>query len=132
MTPAHPLSKIIPLDIEAFDLAAGLRAGVACALPVVLAEILNRPEYTWIGTIGFWGCIVDPGGAWSTRLSALLSFSLLAILGCALALLAAASPAASVALVLLWSFAGAYARCLGAIAGSVGLLLSVEVLVTLQ
>jgi uncharacterized membrane protein YccC len=125
------LSRAVPLDSEALSIAAGLRAATACAIPVSIAEISGHRELSWIAIIAFWGCLADTGGAWRTRLSAVAGFTLMATLCCAFALLAARSIWLAVSFVVLWSFAGAFARLWGNAASTVGSLLVSECIVCL-
>lgn len=129
--PADRLRALVPLDLEAISLAAGLRAAVACALPVVIAEWTGRNQLSWIAIVAFWGCLVDGGGAWRARFLSIGCFTLLAALGCALAVACHGSLVAEVALAFVWCFAGSFASLFGNAVTTVGLLLCVCVLVTL-
>lgn len=125
------VGETVPLDLRAFSLAAGLRAGFACSVPLLLAEALNRPELSWVAIVAFWICLADPGGAWRTRLAALGAFTLCATLGIFLAVLVRPHFWPAVGFALVWCFAASFARIWGNAAASVGTLASVAVLVAL-
>ncbi|HVJ51557.1 MAG TPA: FUSC family protein [Aliidongia sp.] len=121
----------LPIDRRAFDLASGVRAATACAIPVLIAELSGRHELSWIAIVAFWGCQADPGGAWRTRFMAMSAFTLLATIGCLVSLLSSPIWWLSVPLVLFWSFFASFARLYGAAATTVGVLITVAVIVCL-
>ncbi|HLY54186.1 MAG TPA: FUSC family protein [Stellaceae bacterium] len=121
----------LPLKTEAFSLAAGLRAAVAIATPVLLGELLGMNSLSWVAIVAFWGCLADPGGAWRDRLLVLAVFNLLASLGVVVALLAAPHFLLAVVLTFAWCFVASFARVYGAAASSVGLLLMSDLLISL-
>ncbi len=127
----HRFEQALPLDRRAFSLAAGIRAATACAIPVLIAELTGRQELSWIAIVAFWGCQADPGGAWRARFLAMSSFTLLATFGCFIALAAEPRLWLSVPLVFLWSFCGSFARIFGNAATTVGVLLTVDIIVCL-
>ncbi|MEI9981764.1 MAG: FUSC family protein [Aliidongia sp.] len=123
--------RAIPLKSEALSLAAGIRAATACALPVLIAEVTDHHELSWIAIVAFWGCLADSGGAWRTRVAAMAGFTGLATVGCLAALLAGRSIWLAVPFVLAWGFAASLARIFGNAAAVVGSLLITEVIVCL-
>jgi uncharacterized membrane protein YccC len=125
------LDRLLPLDRRAFSLAAGIRAATACAIPVLIAELTDRHALSWIAIVAFWGCQADPGGAWRARFMAMASFTLLATLGCLLALTAEPMLWLAVPFIFVWSFGGSLARIFGNAATTVGVLITVDVVVCL-
>jgi hypothetical protein len=133
--PAEPflawLRRAVPLDLEGWSVGAGLRAALACALPVLLGEIHGMREFSWIAIVAFWACLADQGGAWRTRLAAMGAFTVFAALGCLVATLIKPFLWLAVVFAWLWCFGGGLVRIYGNAASSVGVLLSVAVLVAL-
>jgi uncharacterized membrane protein YccC len=121
----------VPLDLRGWNLAAGVRTGLACAVPLLLAEGLDRPELSWVAIVSFWGCLADPGGAWRTRLAALVHFTLCATCGAFVAVLLRPFLWPSVAFALGWCFTSSIARVWGDAAANVGSLSCVAYLVAL-
>ncbi|HWK45444.1 MAG TPA: FUSC family protein [Stellaceae bacterium] len=126
------LSAAVPLNLEALSVAAGIRAAFACALPVLIAELLGMRVLSWIAIVAFWGCLVDQGGAWRTRFAAMAGFTVFAAIGCVLATLIKPHLWLAVPFVLLWSFGGSMVRVYGAATATAGLLATVAVLVALD
>ena len=125
------LAKALPLDLAGFSLASGIRAAIAVATPVLLGEYLGRPELAWVAIVAFWGCLVDPGGAWLYRLSVLAIFTAIAALGTLLAALVADHVVLAVAATFVWCFFASLSRVFGAAAASVALLSVTDLLVSL-
>jgi uncharacterized membrane protein YccC len=125
------LGRLLPLEMAEFSLSAGIRAAVAVAVPVLFGEILRRPDLSWIAIVAFWGCLVDPGGAWRERFRMLALFTGIASLGVALAALAEPHAALAVALAFFWCFGASFIRVLGAAATSLGVLSVTDLLVSL-
>ncbi len=125
------LRGLLPGDGEALDLASGLRAASACAVPVLVGEILDMPDLSWIAIVAFWGCLADNGGAWRARLVAMASFTGLASVSTILALIVQVSPVGAVGFALLVAFVGSFARVYGNAPGTIGNLVVVEFLVCL-
>src|SRR5689334_3702450 len=82
------LGRAVPLDIERLSIAAGLRAAVACSVPVLAGEILDLPALSWIAIVAFWGSSADTGGPWRTRFAAMASLTVFGAVACFLAGLA--------------------------------------------
>jgi uncharacterized membrane protein YccC len=125
------LERLVPLDLGAVNIAAGLRAAFACAVPVLVGELSGNNHLSWVAIAAFWGCLADGGGAWSERLLAMGSFTLIAAAGCFCAALVDPHAGAAVGFALLWCFLCSLARVYGAAAATVGLLLNSAILVTL-
>jgi uncharacterized membrane protein YccC len=113
------------------SVAAGLRAGVAMGVPLFLAGGLRSPGLSWMGLAGFLVTIVDKGGAYRTRASAMAWATLGACVACAVGPLAGTRLDAS----LLAAFAGAtalsFVRIYGGGAVSAGMITLVLLLVSL-
>src|SRR5215510_15101243 len=60
------------------NLAAGLRAGLATTVPLVVASALAQPELAFASLGGFSAVLADKGGAYRTRA---LSISAVAVFG---------------------------------------------------
>ncbi len=119
------------VDRRGWNLAAGLRAGVVCSVPLLLADLLGRWDLSWMAVIGFWMCLADPGGAVRTRVSTLAGFGLAATAAAFLGVLAQPDLWLAVALALTWCFAGGLVRVWGDAAAAVGTLGSVALVVVL-
>jgi uncharacterized membrane protein YccC len=124
-------ARVLPLDSAGFNLAAGIRAAIAVATPVLLGEYFGRPELSWVAIVAFWGCLADSGGAWRDRFSLLALFILLMLVGTTLGMLAEPHLALAVALAFVWCFAMSFIRVFGAAATSLGVLGATDILVTL-
>jgi len=125
------LNRLVPLDLGALNVMAGLRAAFACAVPVMIAALSGRDYLGWIAIAGFWTSLCDTGGAWTDRLKAMTAFTALATAGCFIGTLLEPYAAPSVVFCFLWCFATSFARIYGNAASTVGLLLSSAILVTL-
>lgn len=126
-----PLNQLVPLDLGAVSVMAGIRAAFACALPVLIGELSGNNHLSWIAIAAFWGCLADTGGAWSDRVLAMGAFTVIGAAGCFLGTLVNPYAGASVGFTLLWCFLCSLARVYGAAAATVGLLLNSAILVTL-
>ncbi len=125
------LNKLVPLDLGAISIAAGIRAAFACALPVLIGELSGNNHLSWIAIAAFWGCLADTGGAWSDRVLAMGAFTVIGAAGCFFGTLVNPHAGAAVGFTLLWCFLCSLARVYGAAAATVGLLLNSAILVTL-
>ena len=125
------LNRLVPLDLGAINVMAGVRAAFACALPVLLGELTGNNHLSWVAIAAFWGCLADTGGAWSDRLAAMGAFTAIATVGCFIGTLVDPHPALAVAFTFAWCFLCSLARVYGNAASTVGLLLNSAVLVTL-
>lgn len=122
---------LLPFDLSGWSLPAGLRAGLACSVPLIAAELLHLPFLSWTAIVAFWTCLVDPGGPWRTRIGALGGFTLCALAGSFTSVLVRPNLWLSVLVALLWCFVAILARVWGSAPGSVGNLASIVVLVVL-
>jgi len=125
------LNRLVPLDLGAINIMAGLRAAFACALPVLLGELTGNNHLNWIAIAAFWGCLADTGGAWSDRLAAMGAFTAIATVGCFIGTLVDPHAGLAVAFTFVWCFLCSLARVYGNAASVVGLLLNSAILVTL-
>src|SRR3954464_3222458 len=127
------LPAAFALDLKGLSIVAGLRAATASAVPVVAAELLHQPGMTWMGIAAFWACLADNGGSMRTRLSAMSGVTVLGAIACGTAALVAGTGLVwpAVLYAALVSFCGSFARIFGGTATSVGLLVTVTLLVAL-
>ncbi len=128
---AHRLRALASIDRGGWSLARGLRAGLGCSVPLLLAEWLREPALSWAALIGFWVALVDPGWPPRTRVRAILFFIAGTASGCFLAVLARPHLLMSATFALLWCFAAILTRVWGDAAGSAGNLLALAVLIVL-
>ncbi|HTU54428.1 MAG TPA: FUSC family protein [Acetobacteraceae bacterium] len=128
---AHRLRALASIDRGGWSLARGLRAGLGCSVPLLLAEWLHEPALSWAALIGFWVALVDPGWPPRTRLRAILFFIAGTASGCFLAVLVRPHLLISATFALLWCFAAILTRVWGDAAGSAGNLLALAVLIVL-
>src|SRR5262249_29407145 len=70
--------------------AAGVRGAMATALPLAAAALQGDPLLGWAGLAGFLASIVDKGGAYRTRATAMAWLTLGGAVFCAIAALAGA------------------------------------------
>ena len=107
---AHRLRALASIDRGGLSLARGLRAGLGCSVPLLLAEWLREPALSWAALIGFWVALVDPGWPPRTRVRAILFFIAGTASGCFLAVLARPHLLMSATFALLWCFAAILTR----------------------
>ncbi|MGL1161901.1 hypothetical protein ACSTKX_25020, partial [Vibrio parahaemolyticus] len=72
---ADPTRLAIGLDLRAISIVEGVRAGLAAALPIALAEWSGNPALPLAALGALFTCIVDPGGAVRHRAALLLGFA---------------------------------------------------------
>src|SRR5262245_10596815 len=70
------------------NFAAGLRAGLATTLPLILGTVLARPELAFTSLAGFSVVLADKGGAYRTRALSMLSLTLAGSIATLLGMLA--------------------------------------------
>jgi uncharacterized membrane protein YccC len=128
---APRLRALASIDRGGWSLARGLRAGLGCSVPLLLAEWLHEPALSWAALIGFWVALVDPGWPPRTRFRAILFFIAGTASGCFLAVLVRPHLLISSTFALLWCFAAILTRVWGDAAGSAGNLLALAVLIVL-
>ncbi len=131
VTLAHRARGLVSWNWRGWNLEAGIRSGLACCAPLLLAEWLATPGLSWTAIIAFWTCLVDPGGPSHTRVRTIGGFACGAILGCFLAVIVQPYLWLSAAFAMIWCFAAVFARVWGDAAASAGTLLSIAVLVAL-
>jgi uncharacterized membrane protein YccC len=110
---------------------AGLRAGVATVLPVLVGEALGFGGTTWMMLGAFNAAIGDKGGAYRTRAAVMAGAAVGGGLAVALGSLAGRSHALSIALAFAVTTALAMLRVYGAGATTVGLLSTTVFLIAL-
>ena len=94
-------------DVGVADVIEGVRASIACAVPVFVGEALHYPDLSWAAIAAFWICLADPGGSIRGRFAALVTLALLGTVSCAIAIWATAfSVWVAIFLAFVWSFAG--------------------------
>jgi uncharacterized membrane protein YccC len=102
------------------NFAAGLRAGIATTVPLVLGSLLARPELAFASLAGFSVVLADKGGAYRTRALSMLSLTFAGGLTTLIGMLASVHPLASVAAVVVTVGLTGYLRLFGAEATAVG------------
>lgn len=118
-------------DIGVASVIEGLRAGVACAVPVLVGEALGYPDLSWAAIAAFWVSLTDPGGPIRVRFAALATFAIFGALSCGIAIWATASSVwLAVFLAFIWALAGSLARIYGEAAAKVGQFVLVTFLVS--
>jgi uncharacterized membrane protein YccC len=123
--------QAVPLNRAGLSIEAGVRAATAVALPVLIAELLHRPELSWVAVVAFWGCLCDSGGPWRERLAGMASFTVLATLVVIAALYAEPNLWLALPMTFLLSFLCSFARVYGGAASTVGLIVTTDLLVCL-
>jgi uncharacterized membrane protein YccC len=102
------------------NFAAGLRAGIATTVPLILGSILGRPELAFTSLAGFSVVLADKGGAYRTRALSMLSLTFAGGVATLLGMLASIYPLTSVAAVVVVVGLTGYLRLFGAEATAVG------------
>jgi uncharacterized membrane protein YccC len=123
--------QAVPLNRAGLSIEAGVRAATAVALPVLIAELLHRPELSWVAVVAFWGCLCDSGGPWRERLAGMASFTGLATVVVIVALYAEPSLWLALPMTFMLSFLCSFARVYGGAASTVGLIVTTDLLVCL-
>src|SRR6266853_3046316 len=119
-------------DVGVANVIEGLRAGVACAVPVFVGEALDYPNLTWAAIAAFWICLADPGGPIRGRFAALVTLTILGAVSCAIAIRATAfSVWVAIFLAFVWTFAGSLSRIYGEAAAKVGQFVLITFLVSI-
>lgn len=124
------LLSLVPQPMRV-HVGPALRAGIATIVPILVSEIRGQPEIAAIGVAGFLGCLVDPGGSWRRRFLTMGGFAVLAALVCWLGYFASLSPYAAVPVAFLGAFVLSYAMVFGAATTSLGLMLTIELMIFL-
>jgi uncharacterized membrane protein YccC len=100
--------------------AAGLRAALATATPLVLDHVLHTGGGTWMSVAGFIGALADKGGPYRTRAGTLLAITLGGAAAAALGALIGEHPGIAIPATLLLAVACGLARAYGNAGVSVG------------
>src|SRR5215218_6049574 len=103
------------------NLGAGLRAGVATVVPILVADAFGIPGATWLGLAGFSTAIGDKGGAYLTRARTMGGIAIGIAIAGMLGGVASGRPHLSIPFIFVLAVAGAFMRAFGAAAGTVGL-----------
>jgi uncharacterized membrane protein YccC len=120
------------IDANGWSLGRGIRAGLGCCVPLVLAEMLGEPALAWAAFIGFWVALVDPRWPPRTRFLTIAFFVVGTAAGCFLAVLARPYLWLSAVFAFVWCGAAMLTRAWGEAAGSSGNLLALAVLIVLE
>lgn len=113
------------------NLAAGLRAGLATTVPLVLASVLAQPELTFASLGGFSAVLADKGGAYRTRARSMSAVALFGGLAAFLGMWGAVHPVLSVALVVIVVGLAGFLRLFGAEATAVGTTIAMALVIAL-
>lgn len=105
----------ISLSPRAVSLGEGLRAAAACALVVLVMELLHWPALSWAAIAALWTCLADPGGPGQERARLMAGYAAVSTL-CAVAGAVSGGLGWPVAAVLLFlcTFLGGLGRLYGA------------------
>lgn len=101
--------------------AAGLRAALATAAPLLLAQLLHTGGATWMSVAGFLGALADKGGPYRTRATTLLALVLGGGAAAALGAFVAEHPAVAIPTTFVVAVAAGLARAYGDAGASVGI-----------
>jgi hypothetical protein len=113
------------------SVASGIRAALAATLPLLLIPVLGRPELTWASLAGFNTIMVDKGGAYRSRASAMAGYGAVGAAATGAGTLASTHPVAAIALVLGAVTCFGMLRLFGAAATSVGVSAAVSLVIAL-
>ncbi len=110
---------------------AGLRAGIATAVPLLLAHVLHSPNLAFASLAGFSAVLADKGGAYRTRALSMFALTVGGGLATLVGVLGAPHPVWSVLLVVVVVGLTAFFRLFGAEATSVGTTIAMALVVAL-
>jgi uncharacterized membrane protein YccC len=113
------------------NLAAGLRAGLATTLPLLLAAAISRPELAFTSLAGFSAVLADKGGAYRTRALSMLALTIGGGLVTFLGMLASVHPLPSLGLIVIVVGSAGFLRLFGAEATAVGTTIAMASVVAL-
>ncbi|MEP6689154.1 MAG: FUSC family protein [Gemmatimonadales bacterium] len=102
------------------DFAAGLRAGLATVVPLVVDHVLALGGGTWMSLAGFSGALADKGGPYRTRAATLGALTVTGSLAAMLGTLAGVHPALAIPVSFLVAVACSLGRAYGTAGASVG------------
>ena len=129
MTPV--VRDALRLSASRPSVASGVRAALAATLPLLLIPVLGRPELTWASLAGFNTIMVDKGGAYRSRASAMAGYGTVGAAATGAGTLASTHPVAAIALVLGAVTGFGMLRLFGAAATSVGVSAAVALVIAL-
>jgi len=104
--------------------AAGLRAALATATPLLIDHLFHTGGGTWMSVAGFLGALADKGGAYRTRAGTMLTLTLGGAVAAALGAIIAGHPAMAIPVTFVVAVACGLARAYG----TAGISLSIGVL----
>jgi uncharacterized membrane protein YccC len=110
--------------------AAGLRAGTAMAVPLLLGWLLGRPELLWSGLGGWLTMIADPGGPYRARAEAMGAFAAAGAAATLLGGLTGQSPWIAAPSLFACALLCSLVRVRGDTAASIGVLCLIELCIT--
>ncbi|HKP55080.1 MAG TPA: FUSC family membrane protein, partial [Polyangiales bacterium] len=113
------------------NVAAGLRAGLATVVPLLLTPFLPGSELAFASLAGFSAVLVDKGGAYRTRALSMLALALGGATATLLGMLASVHPLLAVGSVVLVVGLAGFLRLFGAEATSVGTTIAMALVVSL-
>jgi uncharacterized membrane protein YccC len=113
------------------NFAAGVRAGIATTVPLVLAHALHQPELAFSSLAGFSIVLADKGGAYRTRALSMLALGIGGGIATVLGMLGAVHPLLAVGLVMIVVGVTAFLRLFGAEATAVGTSIAMALVVAL-
>jgi uncharacterized membrane protein YccC len=136
-TPRNPgadLARLpLGLDFSALSLAEGIRAALACAVVILANEWLGWPPLVYMALASFFTCLCDAGGPIRFRVPALLAFTLLgAATWMGFGLLRNAGELVAIPIACATMFLFSFARIWGTSATSVGNILSIVLILSLN
>lgn len=110
---------------------AGLRAGIATTVPLLLGGVITSPALAFTSLAGFSVVLADKGGAYRTRALSMLAVTLGGGLATLLGMLGSVHPVLSVALVVVVVGLTGFLRLFGAEATSVGTTIAMALVIGL-
>ncbi|MFO1161379.1 MAG: FUSC family protein [Reyranellaceae bacterium] len=116
---AH-LGTLVTIDLSRWSLEQGMRAALACCVPLLIAEWTGESILSWAALIGFWVSLVDPGWPTRARLQSIGGFIGAAAVACFIGVLLRSHLWASGAFALLWCTLAILTRVWGSTSGSAG------------
>lgn len=125
------LSTLNVFNSKGWNLARGLQAGIGCCAPLLLAEWLGLPELSWIGIVAFLIALADPEWPVRTRFLTFAFLTLGIAFGSYLAVIVRPYPWLSATYALIFFTLTVLTRVWSSIAGAIGTLVSIVVLIAL-
>lgn len=119
------------LAAQDWNLSAGLRAALACGVPLALAALCDAPGLSWTALIAFWIVPIDPGWPRRRQLVTITAFILASATGAFLAVLLRPHLLIASLFAGLWCFGAIFIRVWGEAAASAGSMVAVILLILL-